>query len=91
VPALADHWNSRSLVVGANYGDFGANIIGRVVDTPNQPGSWEGLGLGLTWRTPWSGRLTVGAEKITRGSNPFAPNVESDEGAMPYVRYEQDL
>lgn len=89
--ALADRWSSRTLTVGAGYGDFDANIIGRVVDTPTQPGGWEGLGIGLTWRTPWSGSLTVGAEKITRGSNPFAANADADEGTVPYVRYEQDL
>ena len=69
-----------------------ANVIGRVVETPGQP-RFEGLGLGLTWRTPWSGQLTVGAENVvTRGKNPFSPNSEnSDEGTVPYVRYEQDL
>ena len=92
VPALAGRWDSVSLTVGADYGDFGANIIGRVVDNPGPAGSWEGLGLGFTWRTPWSGRLTVGAEKLTRGGNPFAPGAEAeDEGTVPYVRYEQDL
>lgn len=93
VPALAGRWDSVSLTVGADYGDFGANIVGRVVDSPDQAGNWEGLGLGFTWRTPWSGRLTVGAEKLTRGGNPFAPGTEGgeDEGTVPYVRYEQDL
>ena len=63
-----------------------------MVETPGQP-RFEGLGLGLTWRTPWSGQLTVGAENVvTRGKNPFSPNSEnSDEGTVPYVRYEQDL
>ncbi|MDQ3617581.1 MAG: hypothetical protein M3374_02510 [Pseudomonadota bacterium] len=88
-----DRWTSKSLSVGAGVGDFGANIVGRVVDTPNQPGQWEGVGLGLTWRTPWSGQLTVGAENVvTRGKNPFSPsNSNEDEGTVPYVRYEQDL
>ena len=92
-PALVDRWDSKSLTLGAGYGNFSGNIIGRVVDVPGQPGKWEGLGLGLTWRTPWSGQLTVGAENvITRGKNPFAPRNESnDEGTVPYVRYEQDL
>ncbi len=92
-PALVDRWDSKSLTVGAGYGNFSGNIIGRVVDVPGQPGKWEGLGVGLTWRTPWSGQLTVGAENvITRGKNPFAPRNEStDEGTVPYVRYEQDL
>jgi hypothetical protein len=93
VPAMADRWNSRSLSVGGGFGAFSANIVGRVVDVPGQPGKWEGLGLGLTWRTPWSGQLTVGAENVvTRGKNPFSPSNESgDEGTVPYVRYEQDL
>ncbi|MGJ7902247.1 hypothetical protein [Lysobacter sp. 1R34A] len=92
MPGLADRWSSKSLTLGAGIGNFGANIIGRVVDTPG-PGQWEGLGVGLTWRTPWSGQLTVGAENVvTRGKNPFAPgNGEKDEGTVPYVRYEQDL
>lgn len=92
-PALVDQWDSKSLSIGGGYGPFSANIIGRVVDAPGQPGKWEGLGLGLTWRTPWSGQLTVGAENvITRGKNPFSPRNESnDEGTVPYVRYEQDL
>ena len=93
VPALADHWNSRSITVGAGVGAFSANIVGRVVDTQSEPGRWEGLGVGLTWHTPWSGQLTVGAENVvTRGKNPFAPgDAEKDEGTVPYVRYEQDL
>ena len=93
VPAIADRWNSKSLSVGGGYGAFSGNIVGRVVDVPGQPGKWEGLGLGLTWRTPWSGQLTVGAENVvTRGKNPFSPNNgNSDEGTVPYVRYEQDL
>ncbi|OHE86974.1 MAG: hypothetical protein A2579_01440 [Lysobacterales bacterium RIFOXYD1_FULL_69_11] len=88
-----DRWNTQSVTVGADIGDFGASIIGRVVDTPEQDGQWEGLGLGLTWRTPWSGQLTVGAENVvTRGKNPFAPNNgDKEEGTVPYVRYEQDL
>ena len=93
VPAIADRWNSKSLSVGGGYGAFSANIVGRVVDVPGQPGKWEGLGLGLTWRTPWSGQLTVGAENVvTRGKNPFSPNNATDEeGTVPYVRYQQDL
>jgi hypothetical protein len=92
-PGLVDQWDSKSLSVGGGYGAFGASIIGRVVDVPGQPGKWEGLGLGLTWRTPWSGQLTVGAENVvTRGKNPFSPsNGDSDEGTVPYVRYEQGL
>ena len=90
---LADRWSSKTLSVGGGFGAFGASIVGHVIDTPGQP-KWEGLGLGLTWRTPWSGQLTVGADNlITRGKNPFSPAGENqeEEGTVPYVRYEQDL
>lgn len=93
VPALADRWNTRSVSVGTGVGNFGASIVGRVVDTPSNAGRWEGLDVGLTWRTPWSGQLTVGAENVvTRGKNPFSTGAaDKDEGTVPYVRYEQDL
>lgn len=90
---IPDQWSSRSLSVGGGYGSFSGSIVGRVVDAPGQPGKWEGLGVGLTWHTPWSGQLTVGAENIvTSGKNPFSPNAPmADDGTVPYVRYEQDL
>lgn len=89
---ISDRWSSKSLSLGGGYGAFSANVIGRVIETPGQP-RFEGVGLGVTWRTPWSGQLTLGAENVlTRGKNPFSPSGETnDEGAVPYVRYEQDL
>ena len=91
-PELADRWSSKSVTVGGGYGAFGASIVGHVLDTPGQS-AFGGLGLGLTWRTPWSGQLTVGADNVvTRGKNPFSPGSgEGLDGAVPYVKYEQDL
>ncbi len=93
VPQLVDQWNTRSLSVGGGYGAFGANIIGRVVNVPGESEVWKGLGLGLTWRTPWNGQLSVGADNVvTRGKNPFPVKGDpNDEGTVPYVRYQQDL
>lgn len=93
-PDLDDRWSTKSLSVGGGLGAFGASIIGHVVEVPGQA-SFGGLGLGLTWRTPWSGELTVGADNVvTRGRNPFAAGSDATadgEGTVPYVRYEQDL
>lgn len=91
-PELADRWSSKSVTLGGGYGAFGASIVGHVLDTPGQS-AFSGLGLGLTWRTPWSGQLTVGADNVvTRGKNPFsASSGEGEDGAVPYVKYEQDL
>lgn len=93
IPGFTDRWTSRQLNVGGGIGAFGVNVVGEVVDTPGRD-RWGSLGLGLSWRTPWSGQLTVGADNlVTRGKNPFAPGTSQgdDEGAVPYVRYEQDL
>lgn len=93
MPLLADRWNTQSLSVGGGVGNVRANVFGRIVSVPGQP-KFEGFGLGVTWRTPWSGQLSVGAENIvTKGSNPFSvPGKDSkEEGTVPYVRYQQDL
>jgi hypothetical protein len=93
VPQLADEWNTRSLSLGGGVGAFGANVVGRVVNVPGESSVWKGLGLGLTWRTPWSGQLSVGADNVvTSGRNPFSSsNSKDDDGTVPYVRYQQDL
>lgn len=91
VPQLANRWNSKGISVAGGVGAFSASVFGRVVEVPGQPGKWEGFGIGLSWRTPWSAQLSVGAENVvTRGKNPFAPSGEQ-EGTVPYVKYEQDL
>lgn len=92
---LPTQFSTKSLSVTGGIGAFGANILGHVIDTPGQA-QWGGLGIGLSWRTPWSGQLSVGADNvITRGKNPFsignADGAQADDGAMPYIRYEQDL
>jgi hypothetical protein len=88
---LPDNWTAKRLSLGGAMGNFSVNIVGHVVETPGQP-KWQGLGVGLTWRTPWSGQLTVGAENVvTKGKNPFSLNGETEEGTVPYVRYEQNL
>ena len=92
---VAPRWNSRTLSVGGGYGAIGGEVVGRVVRVPGEPESYGTLGLGLTWRTPWSGRLTVGAQNLlSTGENPVVPrsNAEQrEEGRVPYVRYQQDL
>lgn len=93
IPGFSNRWTATQLNLGGGVGNFGVNVIGEVVDTPGQS-RWSTMGLGLSWRTPWSGQLTVGADNlVTRGKNPFAPATTQgeDEGAVPYVRYEQDL
>lgn len=92
---IAPRWNSRTLSVGGGYGAIGGEVIGRVVRVPGEEESYGTLGLGLTWRTPWAGRLTVGAQNlVSTGENAVVPRGDTDEreeGRVPYVRYQQDL
>ncbi|MBS7456071.1 hypothetical protein [Coralloluteibacterium stylophorae] len=92
---LPDQWDTTSVGVGAGYGAFSGSVIGRVTELPGQDDSFGSLGLGLSWRTPWQGRLSVGADNIvTRGKNPWSSTTgeeTEDAGRVPYVRYQQDL
>ncbi len=88
-------WNTGTLSLGGGVGNFGGEIIGRVIEVPGSTASYSNVGLGVTWRAPWSARLSVGAENLaSRGKNPFATTKESeqdDSSRVPYIRYEQDL
>lgn len=88
------------LDVGMNYGAFSGNVTGRVNrlnETPGYPNSyWSGIDIGVSWRTPWRGQLTVGARNVVsksdEGDAPAAARVLDDTSARtPYVRYKQDL
>ena len=90
---LPPQWNAGTLSLGGGIGDFGGEIIGRVIEIPGSTVRYSNVGLGVTWRAPWRARLSVGAENvISRGQNPFAPRTDDDdEDRVPYIRYEQDL
>ncbi|MBK6728269.1 MAG: hypothetical protein IPG63_13590 [Xanthomonadales bacterium] len=88
------------LDVGMNYGAFSGNVTGRVNRLNEQPGYpntyWSGIDIGVSWRTPWRGQLTVGARNVVSksddGEAPVAARVLDDSSARtPYVRYKQDL
>lgn len=87
-------WNTGTLSLGGGVGNFGGEIIGRVIEIPGSSSSYSNVGLGVTWRAPWRARLSVGAENLaSRGKNPFSTaDKDDDESArVPYIRYEQDL
>jgi hypothetical protein len=94
---LPPEWGAGSLSLAGGRGNFGGEITGQMIEVPGQPSRYSTLGAGVTWRTPWKAKLSVGADNIvTRGKNPFglpdAREVQGeDEGRVPYVRYQQDL
>jgi hypothetical protein len=91
---LPPEWNTGSLSLGGGVGNFSGEITGEMIDVPGQVKTFRTLGAGVTWRTPWRAKLSVGADNLVkRGKNPFGlPDANTDdEGRVPYVRYQQDL
>lgn len=83
------------------YGDFSAGMAAQMIRQGIQSVSpwWAGMDLGVSWRTPWSGIISVGAQNLFSsgeppklGNSPVATQVETDAfSRTPYVRYEQDF
>jgi hypothetical protein len=94
---LPPEWNSGSLSLGAGIGNFGGEITGQMIEIPGQTTRFSSVGAGVTWRAPWRAKISVGADNlVTRGKNPFGlpdanPEDDTEEGRVPYVRYQQDL
>jgi hypothetical protein len=91
--ALPPEWNTGTLSLSGGFGNFGGEVIGRVIELPGTNSTYSDMGVGVTWRAPWRARLSVGAANLApRGQNPFTANDEDgDESRVPYIRYEQDL
>ena len=86
--------------VGMNYGAFSGNVTGRVNRLNEQPGYpnsyWSGIDIGVSWRTPWRGELTVGARNLVGKTDrdeptPAERTLSETSARTPYVRYKQDL
>jgi hypothetical protein len=80
-------------------GAFGTSLSTQIMDFPGARSVFGSVDLGVTWRTPWQGVLSVGAKAPVGSTRPrLGPNLrpllgeERDfEDRVPYVRYEQDL
>lgn len=90
--------DQAALGMGLRYGSFGGNVRGRVgrLNDPLNPamGSFGGLDIGVSWRTPWAGELTVGADNLVlKRDEDTQGNRAIDEATArtPYVLYKQDL
>lgn len=95
-----DTLDQKALSFGVDSGPLSGSIVGRVMQpTAGIPGAynidrhWSSIDLGVTWRLPWQGRLSVGAQNLwssgTSVNTPAGP--EPDQSRTPYVQYHQDL
>ena len=90
-------WESAALSLGLGYGNFSGQLTGRLVELPQGTAPWRSLDIGLSWRTPWHGELSVGAKNVlgnpdtSRWPLSDLPPLEDPSARVPYVRYKQDL
>ena len=97
--ALAPVFNQAALSFGVHHGDFSGVIVGRVLGPADPLASgqhWSSLDLGISWRAPWRGVFSVGAQNLwSSGTPPLlnepAREVDPSQARVPYVQYHQDL
>ncbi|TAL85028.1 MAG: hypothetical protein EPN74_09500 [Rhodanobacter sp.] len=92
--------DQRVLSFGVDHGPLSGTLVGRTIQPQaGIPGAynldqrWSSIDLGVTWRLPWRGELSVGAQNLwssgTSANTPAGP--EPDQSRTPYVQYHQDL
>jgi hypothetical protein len=83
-----------SLSLGLDVGSLRGAIVGHVLssDDPAFAGKrWTTLDLGVSWRTPWSGELSVGAQNLWSAPTNSPRDAENAQPRTPYIQYRQDL
>lgn len=91
--------DQKALSFGVDHGPLSGSIVGRTMQ-PTIPGGlnadkrWSSIDLGVTWRLPWQGELSIGAQNVwssggSAANTPAGP--EPDQSRTPYVQYHQDL
>jgi hypothetical protein len=90
-------WETAALSFGLGYGQFSGQLTGRLIELPRDGQHWSTLDIGVSWRTPWRGEISVGARNLLGGGDssrwPLSelPVAEDPSARVPYVRYQQDL
>ena len=92
--------DQKALSFGVDHGAISGILTGRTMaPQAGLPGNfdaerrWNSIDLGVTWRLPWSGSLSVGAQNLWSSGTPVNTPVgpEPDQSRTPYVQYHQDL
>lgn len=86
-------WSQSALTFDAGVGAFSGTVRGHRNQSPWWPQPWSDLDLGISWKTPWAGQITVGARNVLGNAPnlPEVPEAMEPESRVPYVRYQQDL
>jgi hypothetical protein len=83
-----------SLSLGVDAGSLRGAIVGHVLrsDDPLLVGrKWTALDLGVSWRTPWRGEISVGAQNLWSAPLDAPREADPSQARTPYIQYRQDL
>jgi hypothetical protein len=83
-----------SLSLGLDAGSLRGAIVGHVMhsDDPMLAGKkWTALDLGVSWRTPWRGEFSVGAQNLWSAPLDAPREADPAQARTPYIQYRQDL
>jgi hypothetical protein len=91
-------WDKKTFDLPERQKSISGEVIGNVIQIPGQDSSIQSVGANLTWKTPWKGKVSVGAEgmlsqgRATNSTSYQAPIIDQRiDGLVPYVRVEIDL
>lgn len=93
-------FNQAALSLGLSHGALSGVLIGRVISPAamvNSGQHFSAIDLGVSWRTPWQGQLSIGTQNLWSSGTPplsLAPaarDPDATQARMPYVQYHQDL
>lgn len=91
-------WDRDVLEIPARERSISGEVVGNVVTIPGQDSNLQSIGAGVSWKTPWKGKVSVGAEGLlsqsrsSLDSTNAAPITDQRiDGVRPYVRVEIDL
>lgn len=91
-------WDQKAFEMPKRERSLSGEVVGNVVQIPGQDSNLKSVGAGLSWKTPWKSKVSVGAESLlSQGRSSMdlsnqSPIVDQRvDGVQPYVRVEIDL
>lgn len=83
-----------SLSLGVDAGSLRGAIVGHVMRSDDPlivSRKWTALDLGVSWRTPWRGEISVGAQNLWSAPLDAPRETDPNQARTPYIQYRQDL
>ncbi len=95
---VATEWDKKTFEVPERQKSISGDVVGNIVRIPGQDSNTQSIGAGVSWKTPWKGKVSLGAESmLSQGRSSDSNSTQAPitdqrvDGVTPYVRVEIDL